>query len=34
VNLQLWYQRSDAESVVLFSSPVDVSSVRDITMFL
>jgi len=34
VILQLWYQRSDAESVVLFSPPVDVSSVRDITMFL
>jgi hypothetical protein len=34
VIIQLWYQRSDAESVVLFSPPVDVSSVRDITMFL
>lgn len=33
-NIQLWYQRSDAESVVLYSPPMDASSFRDVTLFL
>lgn len=32
--MQLWYQRSDAVSVVHYSPPVDAASIRDVTVFL
>ena len=32
--IQLWWQRTDAVGITLYSAPIDVSSVRDITVFL
>jgi hypothetical protein len=32
--IQLWFQRSDAESVVLYSPPMDASSAKSISLLL